>query len=115
MNLKSRGIAWKGGGSGRREEETGVGNEGYNFPRTSGHRSARGSVAEEDEEGEKGRRSELKVVAHSTHPMAQRGRRWASAGTVASLIFILAVACVVDIEASDSEHKNQNCKYQAIC
>lgn len=33
----------------------------------------------------------------------------------AILIFILLVSCVVDIEAGDSEHKNQNCKYRAIC
>lgn len=35
--------------------------------------------------------------------------------TSAILIFILLVSCVVDIEAGDSEHKNQNCKYRAIC
>lgn len=35
--------------------------------------------------------------------------------SLAILIFILLVSCVVDIGASDSEHKNQNCKYQAIC
>lgn len=106
MDLKSREIAWKGGG-----------NERYDIARKPNN----SVVIEDEEEISRCNQSWLKVgdscggdnSSHSATVIS--GLRFRSIGSrVASLIFILLVACVVDIGASDSEHKNQNCKYQFV-
>lgn len=99
MGVRSRGFRWKGGGVGERQAAE-VGGECAE--------DERDSINQE----ERCNRNRLKVPANRCDSRAKMGLRGSHIFGVASFIFILLLvsSCVVDTGASESEHKNQNCK-----